>query len=1071
MKPLQTLPDETGSAAPTVAGGLRTPTDDTLSIQGSPVDAPGIGPSAGDLVGHPSQIELRWLDRLHALTAALASAMTPDAVAVATADVCLSTLGARRSVLYKVDPASESIELAASRGYAEEMLRDRTRIPLDCPLPLTDAVRRNQTIIVDSNVDLIERYPSAIVDPEPAAYATAPLVFRDEVTWVVGLTMLPDHVFTGDELAFLSTSLRLCAAALERARLYAAEQQAWKVARAAERRQAFLAEASRVLSSSLDYRTTLDSVARSIVPDMADWCIVDMLNDAGTALEGPVVAHIDPERVQWGLEMRARYPTELDEAVGVADVLRSGTSVLVPETTDEMLRLGAQDDEHWKLILAAGFYSVMIVPLNARGRTLGTITFITSRKSQRRYGPDDLSLAEDLAQRAAVAVDNARLYRKRAAALDLHSAGERKLALLAEASQQMLASTRLEDLQPAILDLAQRLVAADAYALWRRDPETSTWHMSASTGLNEAEAISEPHDGAGLDLSEPLIVADVMDDPRIEFRRDILVSEGIRALLVLPLVVDGQPSGTLALYHHDPHTFAESEVRVATALASLVAAAISTTELHEEDIKLRAMAEEEIAERRRVETALRASEARYRFLAESMPQVVWVSRPDGTLEYCNHRWFEYTGVSPDVPMSRLRWYDGIHPSDVNLCYLSWQKAVTSQQIWESEFRLRRADDSTYRWHLGRAIPVSDEDGNIQRWFGTAVDIDGRKRSEESQRFLADLAGLTQAPAEPEEILWQTVQALGRHMQVSRCLYAEIDGATDSVQVYRDFCRGTRSMAGAHRYSRFGGQVTRQMSEGRSVVLMDTRLDPRTSDEYVAVYGPLGIRASIDVPIFKDGVQTAMLVVQQSDVARYWTADEVELVQAVAERIRLTVENLRLRRTADEVRERQRVMLREMLSHVTDGKLHLCDGQVDLPDLLPAADERAEVSMETGTAPLRHSVRRVARNIGFTADRVEELVTAVSEAAMNAIVHGGGGCSLLTHSDAAVQVRIDDNGPGIAIENLSGATLRAGFTTAGTLGHGMKMMLQTADRIWLLTSPTGTTVVIEVDRDPPPLPWI
>ena len=92
--------------------------------------------------------------------------------------------------------------------------------------------------------------------------------------------------------------------------------------------------------------------------------------------------------------------------------------------------------------------------------------------------------------------------------------------------------------------------------------------------------------------------------------------------------------------------------------------------------------------------------------------------------------------------------------------------------------------------------------------------------------------------------------------------------------------------------------------------------------------------------------------------------------------------------------------------------------------------------------------------------------------MNAIVHGGGGTGRVSvGADGTVQVRVEDQGGGISVENLPRATLSRGFSTQATLGHGLKMMLETADRLYLLTGPTGTTVVLEQERDKPPPAWL
>ena len=176
-----------------------------------------------------------------------------------------------------------------------------------------------------------------------------------------------------------------------------------------EEAQRFLAEVGATLSSSLDYRTTLVSVARLAVPRLADWCAIDIVEEDGS-LERLAVEHEDPQKVQLAHELQERYPPDPEAPRGVMRVVRSGQSEFYPEISDEMLVTVARDAEHLRLMREIGFVSLIFVPLVGRGRTLGVITLV-SAESGRCYREVDLKLAEELAQHAALAVDNARLYR------------------------------------------------------------------------------------------------------------------------------------------------------------------------------------------------------------------------------------------------------------------------------------------------------------------------------------------------------------------------------------------------------------------------------------------------------------------------------------------------------------------------------------------------------------------------------------------------------------------------------------------------------------------------------------
>ncbi|MEA2132008.1 MAG: hypothetical protein QOJ85_4899 [Solirubrobacteraceae bacterium] len=181
--------------------------------------------------------------------------------------------------------------------------------------------------------------------------------------------------------------------------------------KASELRSRFLSEASRLLGSSLDYPQTLRNVAWAAVPQIADWCAVDLV-DLDGELEQVVAAHRDPDKIALAERLRRFEPRQLDPDQGIGKAVRTGESQLYPEVTDEMLAPIATDDEHLRLLREVGLRSVLVVPLRAASRTLGTMTLVNA-ESGRRFDEDDVRFAEQLADRAAVAVENSRLYQAR----------------------------------------------------------------------------------------------------------------------------------------------------------------------------------------------------------------------------------------------------------------------------------------------------------------------------------------------------------------------------------------------------------------------------------------------------------------------------------------------------------------------------------------------------------------------------------------------------------------------------------------------------------------------------------
>jgi PAS domain S-box-containing protein len=181
-----------------------------------------------------------------------------------------------------------------------------------------------------------------------------------------------------------------------------------------------LSEASRALASTLDYEKTLEAVARLAVGDLADWCSVDLV-DAEGGIRQVVVAHIDEARIKWAKELNRRYPPDHSGPTGVGHVIKTGQPEIYPEISDEMLVAGARDKDHLAIMRELQFKSALVVPMIARGRTLGALTLVSTEKG-RRYGDNDMTLAMELATRAAIAIDNAQLYRGALAASEAKSA-------------------------------------------------------------------------------------------------------------------------------------------------------------------------------------------------------------------------------------------------------------------------------------------------------------------------------------------------------------------------------------------------------------------------------------------------------------------------------------------------------------------------------------------------------------------------------------------------------------------------------------------------------------------------
>src|SRR3954447_15300456 len=267
-------------------------------------------------------------------------------------------------------------------------------------------------------------------------------------------------------------------------------------------RTRFLADVSALLDASLDYDETLSAVADLAVRRIADWCAIDMV-DAERGLRNVAVAHVEPEKVALARELQQRYPPDLEAPTGSANVaLRTGEPELYAELTPELLERAGADEEQVQIIRDLGMTSAMVVPLRARGRVLGALTLIVT-EGRPNYGADDLAFAEQVAARAAIAVDNARLYRE---ARDQERRSEEARALLDTLIDQAPIGVGVFDREGRYVRVNDALadvngVPADEH-LGRRVEEIIP-DIAADTRAHIEEAVSGSAPVADLEVARP----------------------------------------------------------------------------------------------------------------------------------------------------------------------------------------------------------------------------------------------------------------------------------------------------------------------------------------------------------------------------------------------------------------------------------------------------------------------------------------------------------------------------------------------------------------------------------------
>ena len=284
----------------------------------------------------------------------------------------------------------------------------------------------------------------------------------------------------------------------------------------------FLAEASKVLAALLDVPSTLQKVARLSVPRFADWCTVDILEPDGS-LRRMAVVTADPANAQAASDLERYFPPDPEAPQGVWNVLRTGQHELVPEMTDAMLRERIPDEERLAVLRRLGMTSFIAVPLKARGETLGVITFV-SAKPGRRYDSLDLAVAEDLAQRAGIAIENARLY------AELRQADRLKdefLAMLAHELRNPLAPIR-----NSLQIMKQPAASPEVVACVREIAERQVDHMARL--LDDLLDVSRISRGT-IDLRQDIVDMASVVNHTVEAVGPLMESRGHDLAVSLPL--------------------------------------------------------------------------------------------------------------------------------------------------------------------------------------------------------------------------------------------------------------------------------------------------------------------------------------------------------------------------------------------------------------------------------------------------------------------------------------------------------------------------------------------------------
>lgn len=486
----------------------------------------------------------------------------------------------------------------------------------------------------------------------------------------------------------------------------------------AEQRMQFLAEASEVLARVLDYEETLKAVADLAVARLSDWCMISMLEEDG-GINHLATAHTDPARVALAEELMRSFPTESNPTSGIMRVIGSGSSILIPEVTDEIMTAAAQSPEQLAIWRDIGFASMMIVPLPVRNRVIGTISFVISAPG-RRFDTTDLSLAEDLARRAAIAIDNAWLYRKAQQEIAVRARTEREMRVSETRFRTMIEQS----------PLSTQIFSSDGYLIQANRAWEDLWLLDRGRL-------------AGYNILRDSMLKETGLMPYVE---RAFAGE----MVMIPQML------------YDPPSYGRSG-RARWVSAAIYPVLDDTSSVREVVLML-----EDVSGRREAEVALRESEERFRTMADSAPVLIWVADTDGLCSYVNRAWLDFTGRTQQQEPSG-GWLEAIHPEDAG----RFSEALLSPDHppFRMELRMRRADGA-YRWLLTTGVPRVASGDLFTGYIGSCIDITDRlqaetelKRAKEAaeaasqakDQFLAVLSHELRTPLTPVLTLTQVLK--------------------------------------------------------------------------------------------------------------------------------------------------------------------------------------------------------------------------------------------------------------------------------------------------------------------------
>jgi PAS domain S-box-containing protein len=304
---------------------------------------------------------------------------------------------------------------------------------------------------------------------------------------------------------------------------------------------------------------------------------------------------------------------------------------------------------------------------------------------------------------------------------------EQRLALQSAVTRVLAEAGELADAAPLILQALCEALGWQLGLFWLITPEdrlsclnlwrSSTLEVESPWRINQqvSFAFGEGLPGQVWESKQPLWTLDLNSDDSHSIHPDTLlaIESGLQSCFGLPVQQGERILGVIECFGYRTEAPDEAFLQTIAVIGRQIG---------------------QFIERKQAEAALQQSEKRFRQLADAMPQIVWITKANGSPEYVSLRWTEYTGLTLEQSRNWIAITQAIHPDDIESLYTNWEICLESGALYQIEFRLKHKDSSEYRWFLCRAVPIYDEHGRLTYWYGTLTDIHNRKQAEKALQF-------------------------------------------------------------------------------------------------------------------------------------------------------------------------------------------------------------------------------------------------------------------------------------------------------------------------------------------------